>query len=136
MPAVEAVDPTLVRQYLWRAVSFRIPRVGDEQQLPLADRANAALAMMIARYDRAAAAAVLRPIEARLVGFHSRDSTLATLVLTDPLRAVETVERSDRDQADPLIRAQLAALLTLEGDALWHKLLDMTALWSIDVEDL
>lgn len=136
LPSVEAVDPALVREYLWRAVSFRMPRVGDEQQLPLADRANAALAMMIARYDRDTAAAILRPIEARLAGFRSRDTTLATLMLTDPLRAVETVERFDRDQADLLNRAQLAALLALEGDALWRKLLEMTALWSIDVEDL
>lgn len=136
LPAVEAVDPMLVPEYLWRAVSFRMPRAGDQQQLPLADQANAALAMMLARYDCATATAILRPIEARHLGFHSRDTTLATLMLTDPIRAVETVERFDPDQADLFNRSQLATLLTLEGDALWRKLLDMTALWSIDVEDL
>lgn len=135
LPAVEAVDPRLVREHLWRAVSFRLPRVGNETQRQLADPANAALAMMLARYDRAVAEAILRPIEARLVRFHSRDAALGAFVLIAPRRAVEAVERFDPEQADPLMRAQLASLLTLEGDALWRKLLGNAALWSIDVED-
>lgn len=133
LPAVEAVDPALVPEYAWRAVSFRLPRVGGDAEQINARRANAALAMTLARYNRELAEAVFK-----LGGVFggSPDPGLAALVLIDPARAATAIEKFDADHADDAARADLAELLVLEGDALWRKLNDIIALWSVDVEDI
>ncbi|HVX14399.1 MAG TPA: carboxypeptidase-like regulatory domain-containing protein [Pirellulales bacterium] len=59
LPVVEVVDPQLVREHLWRAVSFRRPySVSDQEDLLME---NAMLALLLARYDRATARLVLEP---------------------------------------------------------------------------
>jgi hypothetical protein len=137
LPSVESVDPPLIPEYFWRAVSFRLPRSGDEETLNVADRSNLALAMTLARYDREAAAAILNPIRARSPAFQSsRDAGLAAAVLIDPQIAVETVEAAPGEKPDCLLRAELAQLLVLECAPLWHKLQNLLGLWAIDVEDL
>lgn len=132
LPAVEAVDPALVPEYAWRAVSFRLPRVGGDAEQINARRANAALAMMLARYNRKLAEAVFK-----LGGVFggSPDPGLAALVLIDPARAATAIEKFDAGHADDAARADLAGLLVLERDALCRKLNSILGLWSIDVED-
>jgi protocatechuate 3,4-dioxygenase beta subunit len=137
LPNVESVDPGLVPEYLWRAVSFRLPRLGGEEALSGADRSNSALAMTLARYDREVAAAILNPIRTRqptLLG--SRDAGLRAFVLVDPKGAVEAIQEAPGEKPDCRMRAELAQLLVLEGKPLWHKLQNVLALWSIDEEDL
>lgn len=137
LPNVESVDPELVPEYFWRAVSFRLPRSGNEQAVGAADRANLILAMMLARYDREVAGAILKPIRARITVFQgSRDASLAAAVLVDPQAAVEAVEAIREEKPNCLLRAELAQLLVLEGEPLWRKLQNMLSLWAIDVEDL
>lgn len=134
LSAVEAVDPALVPEYAWRTVSFRLPRVGDDADQINARRANAAVAMMLARYNRELAEAVFKL--GRVFG-GSPDPGLAALVLIDPAGAATAIEKQfDADHADYAARAELAELLVLEGAALWRKLNDILGLWSIDVEDI
>lgn len=137
LPNVESVDPELVPEYFWRAVSFRLPRSGNEQAVGAADRANLILAMTLARYDREVAGAILKPIRARITVFQgSRDAGLAAAVLVDPQAAVEAVEAIREEKPNCLLRAELAQLLVLKGEPLWRKLQNMLSLWAIDVEDL
>lgn len=131
LPAVEAVDATLVPEYFWRAASFRLPGAGDEAHLVNDKRSNAALAMMLARYNRDVAAGVFKLAQA--FG-HGRDPGLMALALIDPARAAAEAEANSAD--DNTARVQLARLLALEGDALWRKLNGSLALWSIDEEDI
>ena len=60
LQAVEQVDPARLQESVWRAVALRPPRL-DGRGETANGRADAELAMNIARYDRAAAAAVLAP---------------------------------------------------------------------------
>jgi hypothetical protein len=137
LPNVESVDPALIPEYFWRAVSFRLPRTGDDAALGVADRANLALATALARYDRDVAGAILKPIRTRMVEFqNSRDAGLAAAVLVDPQAAVAAVEAMREEKPNYLLRAELAQLLVLEGEPLWRKLQNLLGLWAIDVEDL
>jgi hypothetical protein len=60
LPVVETIDPQLVREYLWRAVSFRRSYPGGNQHDRLAEAAT--LALLLAQYDREVARLVLGPI--------------------------------------------------------------------------
>lgn len=53
LPVVEQIDPTLVRECLWRAVSYRLNRPPDDFLLAMEPEYNdALLAAFVARYDR------------------------------------------------------------------------------------
>src|SRR4029077_8279334 len=56
--AVEQVDPARLQESVWRAVALRDPSL-EERGEGRNGRADAELAMNLARYDRVAAAAVL-----------------------------------------------------------------------------
>ena len=71
LPLVERLEPDRVGELMWRAVSFRPPRVepagypiiGPDRQVV---RSLAVLAMLVDRYDRALADAVFAPVAARI----------------------------------------------------------------------
>lgn len=131
LPAVESVDATLLPEYFWRAISFRLPRVGDKRQVYNAKSSDARLAMMLARYKHDIAKALFQPGQA----YGTRAPGLATLALIDPARAAAKVE-SPAQAHDSAARVQLAQLLVLDSDALWRKLNGWLVLWSIDTEDI
>jgi hypothetical protein len=95
LPAVEQVDRARLQESVWRAVALRGPWL-EERGEGRGGRADAELAMNLARYDRAAAAAVL----ARALAAYAttdRDTyrqafVAMALVLIDPRRAVSLVE--------------------------------------------
>lgn len=54
LPAAEQIDPRLVPEFFWQALALRTPpRQGDETERQLGEGADVALALMLARYDRA-----------------------------------------------------------------------------------
>ena len=54
LPVVEEIDPTLVRECLWQAVSFRLHRPADAFLVLMEPESNdRVLAAFAARYDRA-----------------------------------------------------------------------------------
>ncbi|HQU43700.1 MAG: hypothetical protein B7Z73_04215 [Planctomycetia bacterium 21-64-5] len=59
LPVVEAIDPRLVREYLWRAVSFRRSYPQGDQEDWLAEIAT--LSLLLAQYDREVARLALEP---------------------------------------------------------------------------
>ena len=137
LPAAERIDPSLVGEFFWQAVSFRLPRTGNEQQAILADRSNAALAMTLARYDRQVAGALLELLARRQPSWPVGGSEVffAATVLVDPARAVEVVEGLPEGFERTRATLVVVGLLTRDGDSLWRKLQDHLGLWSIDVED-
>ena len=59
LPVVEEIDPTLVSECLWRAVSFRLHRPADDFLVWMEPESNdGVLAAFVARYDRPLARAL------------------------------------------------------------------------------
>jgi tetratricopeptide (TPR) repeat protein len=150
LPTVESVDPELVPEFLWRAMSFRLPRSGQAPaESGLTAQADATLTMMLARYDRSLAHAVLDPIIAQLrsliAGSRGRgaDALFVAAALIDPRWAVELFE-SVPDESSPDVtltknfaRVNVTKILTLEGNERWQQVQkNYFALWIVDSEDL
>jgi hypothetical protein len=88
LPVAERIDPTLVPELFWRAVSFHSPRAGAEI------RNAAVLALLLARYDRPVARTFLDPLADRALTSGETDLAplIATLAILDPFRAVRLIE--------------------------------------------
>src|SRR5262249_29840074 len=93
----EGIDPGLISEFLWQAVSFRVPRLGEtpmQETHPTGWFADAALAYAVARYDRQIARLLLEeatPILLRNLndgGNHLVDA----MTILDPVQAARGVQ--------------------------------------------
>ena len=121
LPVAERIDPKLVPEFFWKAVSFRAPRPAAESG------SEAVLALLLARYDVPVARGLFEPTLARAL--RSPDADLDPLVaaaaVLDPARAVRLVEglpeapdltfHHPKNQA----RLALAAALVRGAPACW-----------------
>ena len=153
LPIVEQVAPDRLGEYLARTLALR-PAQGD----PTGRAGNAttwstsALAMMIARYDRALAAWLLEP-QLQKTGSHAlafgTDNTtfriLSALAMIDPRRAVELVEALPDDPApgtDPnatknQARIYVAKALAFHGADRWRYIYQYYSyVWTPDKRNL
>ena len=149
LPIVEQVEPDRLAEFLGRTLALRSAR-GDQTDHDAAGGAGttAALAMMVARYDRQLAARVLEP-ELGETGSHQDAAgldyvtwrILAALALIDPRRAVELLEALPDDPGhgtDPnatknMARIQVAKLLALHGAERWQYVYEyFLYLWTPD----
>ncbi len=149
LPIVEAIEPDRLAEYLARTLALRPPQ-GD----PTGREGNVnayntpAMAMLIARYDRALAARLLEP-ELRKIGSHATAfgtdlvtwRILAALAVIDPKRAVEQVEALPEDPApgtDPMAnkyqaRIYVAKVLAFHGADRWRYIYQyFLGLWTPD----
>jgi hypothetical protein len=127
LPVAEAIDPALLPEYLWRAVSFRRPGAGpesDPSRSGFLDGSAAVLAMRVARYDPATAAVLLEPVARRVasepdnVGAVIGREAIVALALVSPQKAVALLEqlpdappRTLLHQTKDWARRDLAAVL-------------------------
>jgi hypothetical protein len=146
LSAVEQIDPARVQETVWRAVALREPRL-EERGEGTSGRADAELAMSLARYDRAAAAAVLARAIAAFgttgVDTYRQGLVAAALVLIDPHRAVALVETmpddpgTDRELPKNNARRLVVEMLGKRGDARWKSARDWgISLWLPEGIDL
>jgi len=147
LPVAEKIDPRLVPEFMWRAVSFRPARESPPGPASFADHADAILAVMLARYDRPLARAVVEPIAARAESSRASLGRVFTTVfvaaaLIDPHWAAELIEKlpdvRQPNNYDPkgFTRLAVTKLLTLEGDDLWKEVHGQyLSLWTVDSED-
>jgi hypothetical protein len=123
LPIAEAIDPTLVGECLWRAVSYRLPRSADDCLVTLQPEQNdAALAALVARYDRKLARALLPAVVKTVISAADRtDYSHYSYYRTTALAMI------DVDEALNELRARAAApgadVDRCLGDA--HMLLEM-----------
>lgn len=153
LPVAEAIDPTLVPEYLWRSVSFRRPTAGpadNPAQALWLDQASSALAMRIARYDPAAARALLDPIIDRVaadpenVGAAIGREAIVALGVVNPRKALAVLDRLPEGAPGTLLRQnrnrarrELAAVLARPADLRWKYLTwEYFHAWVPDVEDI
>ena len=117
LPVAEAVDPSLVPELLWKAVSFHTPSSDPQSQ------ADAVFALLIARYDLNVAQLYLEPLTRR--ASLSEEPDLAPLMtalgVVDPARAVALLESlpepSDLTFHRPKNKARLTLAQTLSRGA-------------------
>ncbi len=146
VPVAERIDPALVSEFFWRAASFRStsrPRM-DQAGLP-----DAALALLLARYDRDAAMVLLAPVLDRGPDRQGRRTLAAglarALAAVAPERAVALVEAMPDDPGlniNPFehfkneARLDLAAFLARPPGERWNKITDrLLHLWVVGNED-
>ncbi|WP_435007318.1 hypothetical protein P12x_004645 [Tundrisphaera lichenicola] len=86
LPVVERVDPNLVPEFFWRAVSFHKPSVENQ--------AEATFAMLLARYDRSTGLAFLESLVSRSLSTSVDDlePLLDAAVVIDPALAARLVD--------------------------------------------
>jgi len=141
LPVAEQIDPALVPEFFWRAVSYRIPRLGEtplESIQPTKAFADAALAYALARYDRAIAERLLDEATPPLLGALSNGANhlFQALALINPRKADQLLERLTVEPRRDYLREMVAERLLLEGEALWRRVhRDMATGW-LDDEDL
>jgi hypothetical protein len=146
LEAVEAVAPARLQEFLWRAVSLRAPLL-DERGEGSSERSAAELALTLARYDRAAAMAVLARA---LDSFRKTDTDgfrqgfiARSLALIDPARVVSVVESLpdeaglDRSLPKNCARIFAAEILAKEAEDRWRTARDSAvSLWKPEGSDL
>jgi protocatechuate 3,4-dioxygenase beta subunit len=127
----EQVDPALVRECLWRAVTLhRLPTV-DSQQVWRYAGGNNALAMAAARYDGKLAEFLLAPDPAHA---SFRETSLATF-LANPQRSIEKLELAANARNDGDL-VQMIKYLATDQDQLTRLILNTLGMWRPDVEDI
>lgn len=142
----EHVDPDVVAEMVWRALSLRYPRTTGPSGFA-SDHCDLRAALLLARYDRSIARALVE----RHIDPEGPQQTLSgdgglgfvAAAMVDPAWAVELVERlpDDADQgvrnAKNSARLAVAAALARHGEARWKYLQNKYAyLWVVDTEDL
>jgi hypothetical protein len=147
LPVAEQLDPRLVDEFLWRAISLRQHALTDNgptnRDRPQGDRPHprdAYLAMVLARYDRAVAGALFAPNWKRIQGELSDQSetraALAAAAMLDPKRAVAIVEGLPDGEAKRQAGYGLAKFLALDDDKCWDYIeRQLLVLWVVDEED-
>jgi hypothetical protein len=147
LPVAERIDPALVPESLWRALALRPPTPKDGAREVAAAWSDAQLAIMLARYDRGLARALLEPLAAPdgLPGARTggRGDFPVALAVVDPRWAVSGVEGLPDDpdlkvyQAKNAARLAVAAALGRTGQRRWRYLMyHHLGLWVPDIEDI
>ena len=113
----EKIDPSLVAEFFWHAVSFARPESVEESQPPHRESSNGDLAAVLARYDRDVAAMIF------LAGDSGAMNAPLKLVSIDPQRAVECVESQpaldDEGWPRDTFRLMLVRRLVLPDARFW-----------------
>lgn len=147
LPIAEMIDPQSVDEFLWRAISLRRRLDSSEQPGssggPRGNRPNLSdvrLALMLARYDRARAAALFAPHGQQLPTDTShRDETEAVLsvaAILDPKQAAAMVEGLPDGEAKRDARQRLAKFLTRDDSKCWNFIQSrILGMWVVDEED-
>src|SRR5262245_3225468 len=126
----ENVEPTLVRECLWRSVALHRTHTEDPQQIWLYATGNNGLAMAAARYDGKLAEFLLPST----TEWTARESNLAEF-LANPQRAVEAAEKAPKGKGDRELE-QLIGYLSADHDRLPRLIFNSLGMWRIDVEDI
>ncbi len=139
LPAAERVDPGLVPELFWRAVSLHAPRPVPD------DRSEAVLALLLARYDRPVALAIFGPLTARALEAPESDlrPLIAAAAVLDPALALRIIdelpEAPDLTFHRPrnVARLALADALARGAPACWDDALGhFLHLWTADAPDI
>jgi hypothetical protein len=135
LPAAEAIDPTLVPEFLWRTLSLLKPASPARRER--ATQSAGALALVLARYDHDLARALIgQSGKTDLPQVYGELDYLLAAALVDPRRAAALVEKLPDGPDKDYARQTVARMLLCDGDAVWRKVHAALGQWYIDTEDL
>lgn len=139
LPSAEEIDPSLVPEFFWRALSQRSPpRAGVEDDWNLSRQTDAlgALALVLARYDRKLALAFVEEARKRTPNMqYNRLPHLRAAALADPRQAVVLIEALPVDARTDYWRLNVVNMLLAEGDAAWKIMHEALAQWFVGDEE-
>lgn len=126
----EKIDPSLVPEFFWHAVSFARLESDDESQPARSERPNGDLASLLARYDQDVAATIF------LAGDVGEMNSAIRLVPIDPQRSVQCVESlpalDDEGWPRDTFRLLVAEELALPDANFWNRTMRETVGWLPD----
>ncbi len=143
LSSVEKIDPTLVDEFFWRAISFRTlgERIFERDRRFQSD---AFLAAILARFNPAIARLFIEPIEVSTIDLSSYEvrNPLIALAAIDPRRAIDLLDqlpepdRIDSSRFKDHARKEIALMLTHRDDEFWKYVISHIAnFWIPDVEN-
>ncbi|HJT34992.1 MAG TPA: carboxypeptidase-like regulatory domain-containing protein [Pirellulales bacterium] len=135
LPAVETLEPDRLEEYLWRAISLRVPLLKQGQREQTAVLTRAYLAMFIARYDRQLARelygdlipeASARLDEQEFAG--AAKGLFAAAAVIDAPWCAEQYEKLP-DRAKIAARGGIVEILSQSGEARWRAESELLRMW-------
>jgi hypothetical protein len=133
LPVAEQIDPALVPEFFWRSLSFRGRQANARGEMRGA--AVGSLALVLARYDREVALALLATAQPQPGGFRS-ENLFRAAALADPSRAAAMLAKLPAGRETDWTRQAVVRLLVAEGDSLWRAVHSAVAQWYVDDHDL
>jgi len=152
LPIVEQVDARLLPEYLWRTLALRPPIPGPKGRESISDIANAGIAAMATRYDRAVGRQVFDGFAGRALalriglddwGFMFKgESVFEAAAVVDPARAAAMIDSLPEpsglstQELKNAARLSVARILARPGDERWRDVeRNLLHLWPIDSEE-
>jgi hypothetical protein len=140
LPVVEEIDPALVGDCLWHAISFRLHRPADAFLLWLQPEDNdAVLAAFLARYDRGLAHALLPGVDTRVVPArdepaYDRQTALGVIDMNEALGELRSAATAGDAVAGRCFAnaRYLNELVPIESRHRWDFLTARYRLWILD----
>jgi hypothetical protein len=138
LPVAERIDPALVREFFWRALSFHARNAARERPGGQDMRAATigSLVLTLAPYDREIARALLGGVEAPGRAAFRPENLYRAAALLDPDRAAALLAKLPAGRDADYARGAVVSLLLAEGNALSRAIHSALAQWYVDDEDL
>jgi hypothetical protein len=135
LATAEHIDPALLAEFFWHAVSFQRPHTEDQEQIFRVSLSNGALAGFVARYDVTIAAKLLNTLDEPPA---PRSLASVAQLLIDPVKAVEMVEAMPEgaalDRKDRM-RLELAEQLASRDTRYWQLPTINAGIWIVGAEE-
>jgi hypothetical protein len=135
----EQIDPALVPEFLWRALSFLPSRYKDGPRDPAGNHVGSVgtLALTLSRYDRKLALDLLDTAGAPpRENIYGAVNLFRVAALVDPDRAVAMLKKLPPGREADYMRDAVVTALLAEGEARERLIHHALAQWYIDDEDL
>jgi hypothetical protein len=141
---VEKIDPTLVDEFFWRAISFRTLGERDYER-ENRERSDSFLAAILARFNPAIARLLIEPIDVSTIDpfLYNAENPLTALMSIDPRRTIALLDQiPEPDRVSKMdfknqARMAFASMLTHQDEEYWKYIVShFTGLWIPDIENL
>jgi hypothetical protein len=138
VPVAEAIDPTLVPEFFWRALSFssKTSTAAPEDQWGMQSGAIGSVALTLGRYDSELALSLLTRVKMPQAYYSTSSVVLRANALADPHRAISILSSLKQDAHTDYLREVVVVTLLTRDEGLDKLIHGALVQWHIDNEDL
>lgn len=135
LPAVETIEPDRLDEFVWRALSLRVPLLKQGQREQTAVLTRAYLAMFLARYDRPLARELygdlIQEASAHLDEQEFAGAAKGLFAAAAAIDASWCAEQYQKlpDRAKNAARGGMVGILSQSGEARWRAESDLLRMW-------